>query len=155
MRLSRHGGRQRQEQLNAPVKRQTRIRLVRTATAIAPVTCTVLCPLSYLLRASRHPLLPLFAHTLLASHELPLQHPEYRTTPARIRSKPHIVNVQAFQGVNASVVAGTPVDPLAVVNAENTVEFLSGAESKNLFSYISRTNNFFSGFAGCHHKRSY
>ena len=35
---------------------------------------------------------------------------------------PHIVNVQAFQGVNASVVAGTPVDPLAVVNAENTVE---------------------------------
>ena len=39
------------------------------------------------------------------------------------------LNMPAFEGVNTSNVAGTPVDPLAVVNAQSTVELLTGARS--------------------------
>jgi hypothetical protein len=35
--------------------------------------------------------------------------------------------IQGLQGVNASNAIGTPIDPLAVVDAENTVAFLSAA----------------------------
>jgi hypothetical protein len=43
---------------------------------------------------------------------------------------PHLVNIQGLQGVNASNAIGTPIDPLAVIDAENTVAFLSAVKSK-------------------------
>jgi hypothetical protein len=45
-------------------------------------------------------------------------------------NNPNILNVEAFRGVNASKAAGSPIDPLAVVEAEDTVEFLSGSKSE-------------------------
>jgi hypothetical protein len=48
---------------------------------------------------------------------------------------PNILNVQAFQGVHASKVIGTPVDPLAVIDAESTVEVLSASKSESVFTY--------------------
>jgi len=40
------------------------------------------------------------------------------------------ITMPAFGGVNESNAIGTPVDVLAVTNAESTVELLSGAKSK-------------------------
>ncbi|KAF8231427.1 hypothetical protein L208DRAFT_1398885, partial [Tricholoma matsutake] len=42
-----------------------------------------------------------------------------------IANNPNILNVQAFQGVHASKAIGTPVDPLAVIDVEGTIEVLS------------------------------
>jgi hypothetical protein len=53
----------------------------------------------------------------------------------------NIVNNGAFQGVYASKAGGMPVDPLAIGDAESTVQVLSGAESEvHLSMSESRTN---------------
>lgn len=45
-----------------------------------------------------------------------------------LANNPNIFNVQAFQGVHASKAIRTPVDPLAVIDAEGTVEVLSASK---------------------------
>jgi hypothetical protein len=47
-----------------------------------------------------------------------------------LANDPNVVNVQAFQGVHTSNLIGTPINPLAVIDAEGTVEFLLGAKSE-------------------------
>jgi hypothetical protein len=48
-----------------------------------------------------------------------------------LANNPNIANVQALQGVHASKAFGSP---LAVADAEHTVEVLSGAESEDLLT---------------------
>jgi hypothetical protein len=66
----------------------------------------------------------------------------------------NIVNVQAFQGVNMSKAIGTPVDPLAAVEAERTVKALSGTQSKWVYFSMSITNVMvlLRPSAECHHR---
>jgi len=40
------------------------------------------------------------------------------------------INTQEFQGVNASNMIGTPIDPLAATDAEGTVQILSVTKSE-------------------------
>jgi hypothetical protein len=51
-----------------------------------------------------------------------------------LANNPNIANVQALQWVHASKAFGTPLDPLAVADAEHTEEVLSGAESEDFFT---------------------
>lgn len=51
-------------------------------------------------------------------------------------NNPNIMNVQALQGVHTSNLIGTPIDPVAVTDAERTVEDLSEAKSECLFLHV-------------------
>lgn len=51
-----------------------------------------------------------------------------------------VLHVPVLEGVNASKDAGSPIDPLAVQDAESTVALLSGAQGKHiLVRFATRT----------------
>jgi hypothetical protein len=54
---------------------------------------------------------------------------------------PNIRNVLLFQGVYASNAIGTPIDPLAVDDAERTVQVLSGTKGECTCSHLHVHNN--------------
>ena len=53
-------------------------------------------------------------------------HPEFAQNP-------HIRDIRLFEGVNASAIIGTPVNPLAAADAASTVKILLGVESEGFF----------------------
>ena len=66
----------------------------------------------------------------------PYNVPSVTQIPPAFTNNPNILNVQAFQGVHASkTMIGTPVDPLAGIDTEGTVEVLSASKSEHVPIY--------------------
>ena len=49
---------------------------------------------------------------------------------------PHIQDIKGSEEVNASIIIGTPVNPLAAADAASTVKHISGAECKGVFFFF-------------------
>ena len=54
---------------------------------------------------------------------------------------PHIQDIKGSEEVNASIIIGTPVNPLAAADAASTVKHISGAECEGFFFFFVESIN--------------